>query len=217
MKKNMSKNSYQKVLPIIMLVIILVTTSFMIMSCGNNDVKTADSESAQTTASVKETTKAKADKNKESDKAKETSEEPSKQEEKETEHKVSANQSKSSSKSSAKSSTKDKTSSTKATSKPTQAAKVCYISIEGYCSNKKIILQSEDTVYDILKRSGARVSASSTATGIYIEGINGRFEFDEGPTSGWVYYVNGSKPNKSCSKYTVGNGANIVWDYVTEY
>ena len=40
----------------------------------------------------------------------------------------------------------------------TQAKKVCYITIEGYCSSKEIRLQGGDTAYSILCRSGASVS-----------------------------------------------------------
>lgn len=95
----------------------------------------------------------------------------------------------------------------------TQAKKVCYITIEGYCSGKEISLQGGDTVYSILCRSGAAVSGS----GHYIKGINGRFEFDEGPSSGWTYYLNGSKPTVGCGSCSVKTGDNIRWDYVTSY
>lgn len=109
-------------------------------------------------------------------------------------------------------------STTKATQKATteattQAKKVCYITIEGYCSGKEISLQGGDTVYSILCRSGASVSGS----GHYIKGINGKFEFDEGPTSGWTYYLNGSKPSVGCGSCSVKAGDNIRWDYVTSY
>lgn len=102
---------------------------------------------------------------------------------------------------------------TKSTTKATEAAKVCYISIDGYCSGKSITLQGGDTVYSILKRSGATVSGS----GSYIKGINGRFEFDEGPQSGWMYSVNGYTPNVSCGSYGIGEGDSISWYYVTSY
>jgi len=94
----------------------------------------------------------------------------------------------------------------------TQAKKVCYITIEGYCGGKEISLQGGDTAYSILCRSGASVSGS----GHYVKGINGRFEFDEGPTSGWVYYVNGSRPTVGCGSYSIKAGDSITWDYVTK-
>lgn len=97
---------------------------------------------------------------------------------------------------------------------PVETGEVCYITIEDYCSEKEIKIHSGDTVYDILKKSEANVSARKNAYGMYIEGINGRFEFDEGPTSGWIYYVNDSKPNQSCDNYPVSGGDHINWDYV---
>lgn len=100
-----------------------------------------------------------------------------------------------------------------ATQSTTKAPDVCYITIEGYCSSKSITLQGGDTVYSVLCRSGASVSGS----GNYVKGINGKFEFDEGPTSGWTYYVNGFKPGVSCGSYTVSAGDSITWDYVTSY
>ena len=90
----------------------------------------------------------------------------------------------------------------------TQAKKMCYITIEGYCSNKAVTLQGDDTAYSILKRSGAAVSAESTQYGLYIKGINGRFA--EG-SSGWMYSVNGVKPNTSAGNYGIENGDVIKW------
>lgn len=104
------------------------------------------------------------------------------------------------------------------TTTATEAPKVktCTITVDGYCSNKTIEIKEGDTVYDILKKTGANVSARTTGYGLYVEGINGRFEFDEGPTSGWVYTVNGSRISKSCDKCVVNAGDKIVWTYVTE-
>lgn len=110
-----------------------------------------------------------------------------------------------------KSATKEEQKSTTAATE--QAKQVCYISIEGYCSSKEISLQGGDTAYSILCRSGATVSGS----GHYIKGINGRFEFDEGPSSGWTYYVNGNKPAVGCGSYSVKAGDSITWDYVTSF
>lgn len=120
--------------------------------------------------------------------------------------------SKTSTKESVKQPTKQNTSATKAT----EAKKVCYITVDGYCSSKQIQLKGGESVYDILKATGADVSARNTGYGLYVEGINGRFEFDEGPTSGWVYTVNGTRPSTSCSNYEVKSGDKIVWTYVTE-
>lgn len=202
MKGNSRVKVNNRLIPVIILIVIAVFTSFTIISCSNGD-KTADKDAA---AAVSEQTIDK--------KTEEKSDESSEKEETTKETTVKETSAKNS-ESTKKASQTGKTS-TKAATKSTQAAKVCYISIEGYCSNKKVNLQSGDTVYDILKRSGANVSARNTGYGIYVEGINGRFEFAEGATSGWMYYVNGSAPNKSCGEYKVSSGDKITWDYVSE-
>ena len=209
--RNSSRN--RRSLSVAVMIVIAVLTSFMIISCGSSDGDALGSDAVKTTSSEQETTKAK---------EKEESKAESAQEETQTGSDVKATTAKSASTKSTgsanntKSTTKSDKSSAKETTKSTQAAKVCYISIEGYCSNEKVTMQNGDTVYDILKRSGANVSARNSGYGIYVEGINGRFEFDEGPTSGWIYYVNGSKPNKSCGEYKVSSGDKITWDYISE-
>ncbi|MBQ0079175.1 MAG: DUF4430 domain-containing protein [Eubacterium sp.] len=99
----------------------------------------------------------------------------------------------------------------------TESAKVCYVSVEGYCSKKEIELTGGDTAYSVLKKTGASVSAENTQYGVYVAGINGKFEFDEGATSGWMYYVNGSAPKMSAGKYKVQSGDVVKWDYVKSY
>lgn len=84
-------------------------------------------------------------------------------------------------------------------------------------STSTIEFNKGESVYDVLKRScsaaGIPMSARNSSMGIYVEGINGLFEFDCGGTSGWMYSVNGTTPNHSCSEHTVKNGDSIVWYY----
>ena len=47
----------------------------------------------------------------------------------------------------------------------------------------------------------------------YIEGIGYLYEFDAGPSSGWMYKVNGWFPNYGCSSYYLSDGDEIVWCY----
>lgn len=100
------------------------------------------------------------------------------------------------------------------TAQATQAQKVCYITIEGYCSNKAVTLQGGDTVYSVLTRSGAAVSAENSQYGIYVNGINGRFASG---SSGWMYSVNGYTPNVGCGSYSVSSGDNIRWYWGSAY
>lgn len=68
-----------------------------------------------------------------------------------------------------------------------------------YCKSKKIIVNYSDNIEK------------------YIKGINGISEFSCGPASGWKYYVNNTAPEKSCDKYALSNGDNVVFTFVCDY
>ena len=83
------------------------------------------------------------------------------------------------------------------------------------------VLRPGDTVFDVLLRAvrhnripmeyqGADGNIFGT---VYIEGINHLYEFSCGPTSGWVFTVNGEFPSYGCSKYELKDGDEIVWYY----
>ena len=98
------------------------------------------------------------------------------------------------------------------------AGKEKYVPSNGIIlSTSTIEFNQGESVYDILKRSssaaGIPVSARKSSYGVYIEGINGLFEFDCGGASGWKYSVNGKTPGHSCSSHKVKNGDSIVWYY----
>jgi hypothetical protein len=50
----------------------------------------------------------------------------------------------------------------------------------------------------------------------YVRGINGLFEFDEGPESGWIYTVNGDIMGISSGSYIIQPDDNIVWHYTLD-
>lgn len=50
----------------------------------------------------------------------------------------------------------------------------------------------------------------------YIEGIGNLYEFDCGPQSGWIYFVNGISPGLGCSGYTLSNGDEILFAYTCD-
>lgn len=197
----------------------MIFGSFMV-ACGSGDESVADTEqqtAAQKTekagdVSADVASEATAEKTEATDTTKTTEAAKATEATKAKSSSDKTSNAKSTNKESAKQPTKSNTNATKAT----EAAKVCYITVDGYCSDKQIELKGGESVYDILKKTGASVSARNTGYGVYVEGINGRFEFDEGPTSGWVYTVNGSRVNVSCSSCDVKNGDKIVWKYVTE-
>lgn len=97
------------------------------------------------------------------------------------------------------------------------AAITCTISVDDFCSDKVVEIAEGGSVYDALKASGADISARKSTHGLYVEGINGRFEFDEGPSSGWVYTVNEERPSVSSDEYEVEADDKIIWEYVISY
>ena len=75
------------------------------------------------------------------------------------------------------------------------------------------------SVFDVLKKVckdnkiHIESSTSPVYKSVYVEGINQLYEFDCGPSSGWLYKVNGEFPNYGCSAYMVEDGDNIDWEY----
>lgn len=77
------------------------------------------------------------------------------------------------------------------------------------------------TAYDALKKAcednGIKLTAKSTMYGTYVSGINNIDEFDCGSQSGWMYSINGNRPNVSASSQRVTDGDEITFEYVCEY
>ncbi len=71
-----------------------------------------------------------------------------------------------------------------------------------------------ECLIDFGKESGVPVVYSGSKSMGYVEGINGCFEFDYGAESGWIYSVNGSKPQKSSGSYKLQKGDKVIWKYV---
>ena len=89
-------------------------------------------------------------------------------------------------------------------------------------SRKSFTFQEGETVFDVLcraaKQYGIHLEYEFTPGfgSYYIEGIHNLYEFDCGAGSGWMYYVNGAKPNYGCSKYTLKDGDVIQWRYTCD-
>lgn len=84
-----------------------------------------------------------------------------------------------------------------------------------------IELEEGDTVLDVLKRETRKQKIPMEYHGgrgplAYVEGINNLYEFDHGPESGWVYYVNGERPSKGAGSYSLEAGDVVEWVYVTK-
>ncbi|MDE5984388.1 MAG: DUF4430 domain-containing protein [Eubacterium sp.] len=93
-----------------------------------------------------------------------------------------------------------------------------YVPSDGYIiSNYSVTLPNDSTAYDAVKAAcenrGVTMNVVSSSYGKYIAGFNNIDEKDCGNQSGWLYFVNGKSPSKSCNKYTLSNGDNVVFSY----
>ncbi|MCL2492386.1 MAG: DUF4430 domain-containing protein [Coriobacteriia bacterium] len=79
-------------------------------------------------------------------------------------------------------------------------------------ASTSVTLAPGSSVYDALCATGVGVGGSNN----YVSSINGLAEFSCGPSSGWIYYVNGSSPGYGCGSYTLYGGESISWSYTLE-
>lgn len=102
-----------------------------------------------------------------------------------------------------------------------------YITIDASSAGKGVVLSDYEvnftegsTVFDITftacKDNGILMSSIGIGAGRYVEGIADLYEFDFGPASGWVFYVNGDSSSKSSGVYEIKQGDVIKWEYVIE-
>lgn len=147
---------------------------------------------------------------------------------------------------SVKATTKINTTTAKATTETTvttSESNVCYITIEcteilnnmdklkeghsayvpsnGYIlNNYPVEISNGYSAYDVLKKAcndnNIKLTATTTAYGTYVSGINNLDEFDCGNQSGWLYYVDNNYQNVSCDKRTVKPNETITFHYTTK-
>ncbi len=84
-------------------------------------------------------------------------------------------------------------------------------------NRQDVRIEEGDSVYSVLEKTLDENSivlyTRGSKNNIYVEGIGDYFEFDYGPSSGFVYYIDGVSPNISSSKYILDGTENIVWAY----
>jgi hypothetical protein len=85
---------------------------------------------------------------------------------------------------------------------------------------ESVILATGDTATGVLKRvaKAHRLSYEIRGSGemTYVEGIDGLYEFDDGPTSGWKFRVNGIVPDIGAGSYKLKPGDQLEWFYTSE-
>lgn len=95
------------------------------------------------------------------------------------------------------------------------------VSIQGadvFTINQTIEIEKDQSVYDVLKSLATMkkidINTNGFGPAIYVRGINGLNEFDQGSQSGWKYKVNGTFPSASAGTYKVNNGDKVEWIYI---
>lgn len=87
-----------------------------------------------------------------------------------------------------------------------------------FVQNATYVGEEGDTVFDALVSVCNDYGITLTyQTKTYIQGIGGLMEKDCGGSSGWMYAVNGEVPMTAASKYTLADGDEVYWYYVTSY
>lgn len=99
-----------------------------------------------------------------------------------------------------------------------QTVSVQVIGINTTMMQGNIEVNSSSTAYSVLrelaKQNGKSISTKGFGSTVYVSGIDGLKEFDHGPSSGWMYKVNGIPPNIGAGAYKVKAGDTVIWYYV---
>ena len=99
-----------------------------------------------------------------------------------------------------------------------QTVSIKVIGINTTMMQGNIEANSASTAYSVLrelaKQNGKSISTKGFGSTVYVSGIDGLKEFDHGPSSGWMYKVNGTPPNIGAGAYKVKAGDTVIWYYV---
>lgn len=99
-----------------------------------------------------------------------------------------------------------------------QTVSVQVIGVNSTMMQGNIEVNSSSTAYSVLrelaKQNGKSISTKGFGSTFYVSGIDGLKEFDHGPSSGWMYKVNGTPPNIGAGAYRLKAGDQVIWYYV---
>lgn len=99
-----------------------------------------------------------------------------------------------------------------------QTVSVQVIGVNSTMMQRNIEVNSSSTAYSVLrelaKQNGKSISTKGFGSTVYVSGIDGLKEFDHGPSSGWMYKVNGTPPNIGAGAYRLKAGDQVIWYYV---
>lgn len=180
------------------------------------DTKSSDSSSKQETK--------KQDTKKKETKSSSSKQEAKKQETKKTETKSSSTKQETKKTETNNSSSKQETSAPQQVEPPKQetsikqTVSVQVIGVNSTMMQGNIEVNSSSTAYSVLrelaKQNGKSISTKGFGSTVYVSGIDGLKEFDHGPSSGWMYKVNGTPPNIGTGAYRLKAGDQVIWYYV---
>lgn len=99
-----------------------------------------------------------------------------------------------------------------------QTVSVQVIGVNSIMMQGNIEVNSSSTAYSVLrelaKQNSKSISTKGFGSTVYVSGIDGLKEFDHGPSSGWMYKVNGTPPNIGAGAYRLKAGDQVIWYYV---
>ena len=99
-----------------------------------------------------------------------------------------------------------------------QTVSIKVIGINTTMMQGNIEVNSSSTAYSVLrelaKQNGKSISTKGFGSTVYVSGKDGLKEFDHGPSSGWMYKVNGTPPNIGAGAYRLKAGDQVIWYYV---
>lgn len=99
-----------------------------------------------------------------------------------------------------------------------QTISIKVIGINETMMSGDIEVNSSSTAYSVLrtlaKQNNKTITTKGFGSTVYVSGIDGLKEFDHGPSSGWMYKVNGTPPNIGSGAYKVKAGDTVIWYYV---
>ena len=82
-------------------------------------------------------------------------------------------------------------------------------------SGLSLELTPGQTAFDALSQTGLALdyTGSPSRKNVYLRGIGGLYEKDCGPSSGWVFSVNGAYPNTGCSNVALNDGDVVSFQF----
>lgn len=80
-----------------------------------------------------------------------------------------------------------------------------------------VAVTEDSTVLSVTREACKTEGINMVTTGAdsiaYIKSMGGYKEFQEGPLSGWLYSVNGTRASKSCGAYQLEAGDTVEWTF----